>query len=222
MIKLSEIIEEGLVRRIGFNPQTEYNLGKSLKRSWDEYHDEEGVGAISSYAEKILNSEAPDKLKKEASKILSSISSKAKNFDDLLYDFSFDDESELAIELNNKISGDTSEDKENTLRFYDFNIDSSLESGMYENVIGLLDQLDQFFDEIIGMLTDETVSKEKRKNVKIGFSVNENLDERINRVIHESDLLEACGVPGIGCRVKKWISNKANSVARSFGLKENI
>ena len=49
--------------------------------------------------------------------------------------------------------------------------------------------------------------------------LNENLDERINRVIHESDLLEACGVPGIGCRVKKYIMNKANSVARSFGLK---
>ena len=68
-----------------------------------------------------------------------------------------------------KISGDTDPGEENTLRFYDFNIDASIQSGMFANVVGLLDELDGFFDELIGMLSDSTLSSEKPPQRPIGF-----------------------------------------------------
>ena len=219
MIKLTNLVEAELVRRIGFKPPSKYNIGASLKKSWDEYYNSEGEGALTSYASKISNSPASEDIKKSAGDYLTSISSKAKDFDTLLYDCNFDDKSDLAQTLNDKISGDTNEGEEDTLRFYDFNIDASLESGMFENVVGLLDQLDNLFDVLIGMLKDQTVCPtEKDPSKRFGFSVTENKKETLNERIDR--LLQECGIPGITCRVKRYVKRKASSVARSFGFAE--
>ena len=42
------------------------------------------------------------------------------------------------------------------------------------------------------------------------------LNERIGK------LLQECGVPGIVCRVKRYVRNKGKKIAKKFGLRENI
>ena len=60
----------------------------------------------------------------------------------------------------------------------------SIDSGMWDNVIGLLDELNTFFDIIIGMIPDPTLSKQHEpKPVAFSFkSVKENITE-INKSI---------------------------------------
>ena len=187
MMKLTEVwnmSEANLIKRAGFNPPAKYNVRVSLKNAFEEYHPKKGSGALDNYTGNILNSEAPDNIKKQSTVLLGSIREKADNFKILINDFNFDDESDLATTMFTIINGDTDSDEEDTLRFYDFNIDMSINSGMWDNVIGLLDELNTFFDIIIGMISDPTLSKQHEPK-PVGFSfksVKENITE-INKSI---------------------------------------
>ena len=158
------ILETDMIRRMGFGAKG-YNVGASLKSAFNEFHPD----ATDSYARKIQQSSADPEIKDRAFNSLNSIKSKGDDLKTLLNDFNFDDESELASTLFNKLSGDADEGEEGTLKFYDFNIDSSIESGMIENAAGLLDQLDQFFDILMGILGDPSLSTQKPDVRKMGF-----------------------------------------------------
>ena len=146
-MKLASLLELDMIKRLGFGAKG-YNVGASLKSAFAEFH----PGATDSYAEQIMNSNATPETKDDAIKLLNSIKTKGDDLTTLLNDFNFDDKSNIGAELYRKLSGETDESEEDTLRFYDFNIDASIKSGMFENVVGLLDQLDSFFDVLIGML----------------------------------------------------------------------
>ena len=161
--------EVDMIRRMGFNPPSEFNVTLSLKSAFEEYHPLEGKGALDSYAEQILNSNASEEHRITSINLLNSIKEKADDFKILLNDFNFDDNSTLATTMFHKISGDTDESEEDTLKFYDFNIDASFKSGMFENIVALLDQLDSFFDILIGMIGDPNLSKQKPPQRSIGF-----------------------------------------------------
>ena len=165
-MKLTEVwnmSEANLIKRAGFNPPAKYNVRVSLKNAFEEYHPKKGSGALDNYTGNILNSEAPDNIKKQSTVLLGSIREKADNFKILINDFNFDDESDLATTMFTIINGDTDSDEEDTLRFYDFNT---------------------FFDIIIGMISDPTLSKQHEPK-PVGFSfksVKENITE-INKSI---------------------------------------
>ena len=161
--------EANLIKRAGFNPPADYNIGASLRNAFEEFHPTKGEGTLDNYARNILNSEAPDEIKKQSVVLLDSIRSKSDDFKTLLKDFNFDDKSDLATTMFNIVDGDTDPNEEDTLRFYDFNIDMSTDSGMWDNVIGLLDELNTFFDIITGMLADPTLSKQ-HEPTPVGFS----------------------------------------------------
>ena len=156
------ILETDMIRRMGFGAKG-YNVGVSLKSAFAEFYPD----AIDSYAEQIMNSNAAPETKDEAIKLLNSIKAKGEDLETLLGDFSFDDKSAIGAELYRKLSGDTDPGEEDTLIFYDFNINASLESGMFENVVGLLNELDSFFYLLIGMLGAS--GDQKPEPGRIGF-----------------------------------------------------
>jgi len=187
-VKLTEVwnmSEANLIKRAGFNPPAEYNVRSSLKSAFEEYHPTKGSGGLDNYANNILNSEAPDEIKKQSIILLDSIREKADNFKILLNDFNFDDNSDLATTVFTMVNGDTDPGEEDTLRFYDFNIDNSINSGMWDNVVGLLDELDGFFDIIMGMLADPTLSKQHEPK-PLGFSFQESKITKKTKKIRES------------------------------------
>ena len=161
-MKLALLLEKDMIKRMGFGAKG-YNVGASLQSAFAEFH----PGAPDSYAEQIMTSNATPEIKDEAIQLLNSIKSKGEDLKTLLGEFNFDDESSIGAELYRKLSGDTDEGEEDTLRFYDFNIDASLKSGMFENVVGLLDQLDGFFDVLVGMLGASGDQKPEPK--RVGF-----------------------------------------------------
>ena len=173
-MKLINLLEQDMVKKIGFGAKG-YNIGLSLRQAFEEYHpsDKGKKGALDSYANQIIASSIDEDLKKEATELLTSISQKADDFKTLLEDYNFENNEELGEILFEKISGETDENKEDTLRFFDFNIDQSFKNNMPENVVGLLSLLDQFFDYLLGLLT--TAGKEKPTE-PIGFKLNENID----------------------------------------------
>ena len=156
------ILETDMIRRLGFGAKG-YNVGASLKSAFAEFHPK----ALDGYAEQIQNSNADLQVKDNAFKLLNSIKAKSEDIEILLGDFNFDDKSAIGAELYRKLSGDTDPGEEDTLRFYDFNIDASFKSGMFENVVGLLDELDSFFYVLIGMLGASGDQKPEPK--RMGF-----------------------------------------------------
>ena len=175
MMKLTEVwnmSEANLIKRAGFNPPAEYNVRSSLKSAFEEYHPTKGDGALNNYANGILNSEAPDEIKKQSIILLDLIREKADNFKILLNDFNFDDGSDLTTTIFTIVNGDTNPNEEDTLKFYDFNIDMSITSGIWDNIIGLLNELNTFFDIIMGMLADPTLSRQHEPK-PMGFSFQE-------------------------------------------------
>ena len=156
------ILETDMIRRMGFGAKG-YNVGASLNSAFAEFYPD----ALDSYAEQIMNSNAAPETKDEAIKLLNSIKAKGEDLETLLGDFNFDDNSAVGAELYRKLSGDTDPGEEDTLIFYDFNINASLKSGMFENVVGLLNELDSFFYLLIGMLGAS--GDQKPEPGRIGF-----------------------------------------------------
>ena len=133
-------------------------------------------------------------IKEQSLNLLNSIKEKSENFKTLLSDFDFDDNSDIGEELFNKISGDTDPEEEDTLRFYDFNIDMSINSDMFENVIGLLDELNTFFDILIGMLGASGKEKEPRS---IGFSMGNLKEIKVQKQIIKNQVPRLQKLAGI-------------------------
>ena len=113
-MKLASLIERGMIKKLGFGAKG-YNVGVSLKSAFAEFYPE----ALDNYAEQIMNSNATPETKDDAIKLLNSIKAKGEDLETLLGDFNFDDESAIGAELFRKLSGDTDEGEEDTLRFYD-------------------------------------------------------------------------------------------------------
>ena len=176
------ILETDMIRRMGFGAQG-YNVGASLKSAFAEFYPD----ALNSYAEQIMASNATPETKDDAVKLLNSIKDKGDDLETLLGDFNFDDNSAIGAELYRKLSGDTDEGEEGTLRFYDLNIDASIKSGMFENVVGLLDELDSFFYLLMGMLGASGNQKPEPK--PMGFREEKELpfeESQIKEIIMES------------------------------------
>jgi len=166
-MKLANLLEKDMIKRLGFGAQG-YDVGASLKSAFAEWQgDDDNPGATDNYAEQIQKSDADLKVKDDSLKLLNSIKSKGEDITTLLSDFNFDDKSAIGAELYRKLSGETDEGEEDTLRWYDFQIDSSIKSGMFENVVGLLDELDSFFYVLIGMLGAS--GKQKPEPKPMGF-----------------------------------------------------
>tara|TARA_Y100001973_G_C5179304_1_gene323874 strand:+ start:1189 stop:1779 length:591 start_codon:yes stop_codon:yes gene_type:complete len=186
--------EVDLIKRAGFKPSSsdtpEYNIGLSLKAAFNEFH----PAALDSYNSRIMASNASLDIKEQSLNLLNSIKEKSENFKTLLSDFDFDDNSDIGEELFNKISGDTDPEEEDTLRFYDFNIDMSINSDMFENVIGLLDELNTFFDILIGMLGASGKEKEPRS---IGFSMGNLKEIKVQKQIIKNQVPRLQKLAGI-------------------------
>ena len=185
-MKLASLLEKDMIKKMGFGAQG-YHVGRSLKAAFNEFlPTEKGKGALDAYFMDIMNSSATPEEKSQAVETLNSIKEKAEDLKTLLGDFNFEDPDNYDISktLFDKLSGDTDESEEDTLRFYDFNINASINSGMFENAIALLDQMDQFFDYLVGMIAASGTQKkqfEPGKEPKLGFQlskdkVNENID----------------------------------------------
>ena len=174
------ILETDMIKRMGFGAKG-YNVGASLKSAFAEFHPK----ALDSYAEQIQNSNADLQVKDNALKLLNSIKSKSEDIETLLGDFNFDDNSAVGAELYRKLSGDTDPGEEDTLRFYDFNIDASLKSGMFENVVGLLDELDSLFYLLTGMLGASGDQKPEPKSIGFRQSIKEKYRKKIKSYIKE-------------------------------------
>ena len=85
--------EADMVRRMGFNPPSEFNVRLSLRSAFEEYHPTKGKGALDAYAENIMSSNASEEHRITISSLLNSIKEKADDFKILLNDFNFNDNS---------------------------------------------------------------------------------------------------------------------------------
>ena len=233
-MKLITLLEKDMIQRVGFKKADDpkiYQVGRSLRSAFEEFHpsDKEKKGALDSYAEQIINAKPAKgfmkgvkehEFKQEAIRLINSIKEKADNFGILLKDFSFEDPDNYDISktLFDKLSGDTSESQDDTLRFYDFNIDASLKSGMLENVVGLLDQLDSFFDELTGLIAASGEQKpqfEPGEEPRVGFKLKELYLEQ--RSIPTDTPNEFAYLD-----FKKWVYKNRGKIKQSFEAIPNM
>ena len=99
--------------------------------------------AISNYAEQIMASDAPDDVKKKASEILNEMEKVAIDIQDELHTRQISDD-EVAEKLFSYVNSEM--DAYDSIEFeqllwYDNQIDSSINSGMIENAVAIMEQL---------------------------------------------------------------------------------
>ncbi len=146
MIKLKDI----LIEQIGFQvPGTpkQQNIGRKTRQEFAKFFNNFEAGstktAISGYAEQIMRSDAPDEVKEKASQILNEMEKVAIDIQDELHtrQISDDDVAEkLFSYVNSEMDADDSIEFEQLL-WYDNQIDSSINSGMIENAVAIMEQL---------------------------------------------------------------------------------
>ncbi len=146
MIKLKDI----LIEQIGFQvPGTpkQQNIGRKTRQEFAKFFNNFEAGstktAISNYAEQIMRSDAPDEVKEKASQILNEMEKVAIDIQDELHtrQISDDDVAEkLFSYVNSEMDADDSIEFEQLL-WYDNQIDSSINSGMIENAVAIMEQL---------------------------------------------------------------------------------
>jgi len=146
LIKLKDI----LIEQIGFQvPGTpkQQNIGRKTRQEFAKFFNNFEAGstktAISNYAEQIMRSDAPDEVKEKASQILNEMEKVAIDIQDELHtrQISDDDVAEkLFSYVNSEMDADDSIEFEQLL-WYDNQIDSSINSGMIENAVAIMEQL---------------------------------------------------------------------------------
>ena len=146
MIKLKDI----LIEQIGFQvPGTpkQKNIGRKTRQEFAKFFNNFEAGstktAISNYAEQIMRSDAPDEVKEKASEILNEMEKVAIDIQDELHtrQISDDDAAETLFDyVNSEMDADDSIEFEQLL-WYDNQIDSSINSGMIENAVAIMEQL---------------------------------------------------------------------------------
>jgi murein L,D-transpeptidase YafK len=146
LIKLKDI----LIEQIGFQvPGTpkQQNIGRKTRQEFAKFFNNFEAGstktAISNYAEQIMRSDAPDEVKEKASQILNEMEKVAIDIQDELHtrQISDDDAAETLFDyVNSEMDADDSIEFEQLL-WYDNQIDSSINSGMIENAVAIMEQL---------------------------------------------------------------------------------
>ena len=146
MIKLKDILEQSIGFQVPGTPKSK-NIGRNTRQEFAKFFNNFEAGntktAISSYAEQIINSDAPDDIKKKASEILNEMEKVAIDIQDELHTRQISDD-EVAEKLfdyiNSNMDADDSVEFEQLL-WYDNQIDTSINSGMIENAVAIMGQL---------------------------------------------------------------------------------
>ena len=146
MIKLKDILEQSIGFQVPGTPKQK-NIGRKTRQEFAKFFNNFEAGntktAISSYAEQIINSDAPDDIKKKASEILNEMEKVAIDIQDELHTRQISDD-EVAEKLfdyiNSNMDADDSVEFEQLL-WYDNQIDTSINSGMIENAVAIMGQL---------------------------------------------------------------------------------
>jgi len=146
MIKLKDILIEQIGFQIPGTPKQK-NIGRKTRQEFAKFFNNFEAGstktAISNYAEQIMRSDAPDEIKEKASEILNEMEKVAIDIQDELHtrQISDDDVAEkLFSYVNSEMDADDSIEFEQLL-WYDNQIDSSINSGMIENAVAIMEQL---------------------------------------------------------------------------------
>jgi len=146
VIKLKDILEQSIGFQVPGTPKQK-NIGRKTRQEFAKFFNNFEAGntktAISSYAEQIINSDAPDDIKKKASEILNEMEKVAIDIQDELHTRQISDD-EVAEKLfdyiNSNMDADDSVEFEQLL-WYDNQIDTSINSGMIENAVAIMGQL---------------------------------------------------------------------------------
>ena len=146
MIKLKDILEQSIGFQVPGVPKQK-NIGRKTRQEFAKFFNNFEAGstktAISNYAEQIMASDAPDDVKKKASEILNEMEKVAIDIQDELHTRQISDD-EVAEKLfsyvNSEMDADDSIEFEQLL-WYDNQIDSSINSGMMENAVAIMEQL---------------------------------------------------------------------------------
>ena len=146
MIKLKDILEQSIGFQVPGVPKQK-NIGRQTRQEFAKFFNNFEAGstktAISNYAEQIMASDAPDDVKKKASEILNEMEKVAIDIQDELHTRQISDD-EVAEKLfsyvNSEMDADDSIEFEQLL-WYDNQIDSSINSGMIENAVAIMEQL---------------------------------------------------------------------------------
>jgi len=160
MIKLKDILIEQIGFRVPGAPKQK-NIGRKTRQEFGKFFNNFEAGntktAISNYAEQIMNSDAPDDIKKKASEILNEMEKVAIDIQDELHtrQVSDDDVAEkLFSYVNSEMDAEESIEFEQLL-WYDNQIDMSINSGMIDNAVAILGQLLQQLEFIRGFILQE-------------------------------------------------------------------
>tara|TARA_A100000172_G_scaffold80569_1_gene70509 strand:- start:143 stop:658 length:516 start_codon:yes stop_codon:yes gene_type:complete len=160
MIKLKDILIEQIGFRVPGAPKQK-NIGRKTRQEFGKFFNNFEAGntktAISNYAEQIMNSDAPDDIKKKASEILNEMEKVAIDIQDELHtrQVSDDDVAEkLFSYVNSEMDAEESIEFEQLL-WYDNQIDMSINSGMIDNAVAIMGQLLQQLEFIRGFILQE-------------------------------------------------------------------
>ena len=146
MIKLKDILEQSIGFQVPGVPKQK-NIGRKTRQEFAKFFNNFEAGstktAISNYAEQIMASDAPDDVKKKASEILNEMEKVAIDIQDELHTRQISDD-EVAEKLFSYV--DSEMDADDSIEFeqllwYDNQIDSSINSGMIENAVAIMEQL---------------------------------------------------------------------------------
>ena len=146
MIKLKDILIEQIGFQIPGAPKQK-NIGRKTRQEFAKFFNNFEAGntktAISNYAEQIMASDAPDDVKKKASEILNEMEKVAIDIQDELHTRQISDD-EVAEKLFSYVNSEM--DAEDSIEFeqllwYDNQIDTSINSGMIENAVAIMEQL---------------------------------------------------------------------------------
>jgi len=146
LIKLKDILIEQIGFQIPGTPKQK-NIGRKTRQEFAKFFNNFEAGntktAISNYAEQIMASDAPDDVKKKASEILNEMEKVAIDIQDELHTRQISDDAvaeKLFSYVNSEMDADDSIEFEQLL-WYDNQIDSSINSGMIENAVAIMEQL---------------------------------------------------------------------------------
>tara|TARA_Y100000385_G_C13031674_1_gene611030 strand:- start:38 stop:553 length:516 start_codon:yes stop_codon:yes gene_type:complete len=160
MIKLKDILEQSIGFQVPGTPKSK-NIGRNTRQEFAKFFNNFEAGntktAISSYAEQIMNSDAPDDIKKNASEILNEMEKVAIDIQDELHTRQISDD-EVAEKLFDYVNSDMDADDSvefEQLLWYDNQIDTSINSGMIENAVAIMGQLLNQLEFIRGFILQE-------------------------------------------------------------------
>jgi len=160
MIKLKDILEQSIGFQVPGTPKQK-NIGRKTRQEFAKFFNNFEAGntktAISNYAEQIMNSDAPDDIKKKVSEILNEMETVAIDIQDELHSRQISDDN-VAETLFNYVNSemDASDSIEfEQLLWYDNQIDMSINSGMIENAVAIMGQLLHQLEFIRGFILQE-------------------------------------------------------------------